>query len=243
MKLPNWFKISWWILLLGITGTILYYRVNAIISGKSVPIDILVFLIFIVLMLVPIFSEIELFGIKLKKEIEELKKDISIKFGDIKNEIRNNQTQTFNATIKGFGPPPPDNKLPELEKEIDRIVSEKLEKIGAPPELKLKGRIHVPDNNILMFKVRYNIENELRRIWEQRFLDNENEINRRYQPVIKIIQDLTKYELIDKNFYYILKEIISICNYAIHGEKVTDKQVKFVSKNAKQVLDYLRQIN
>jgi hypothetical protein len=58
---------------------------------------------------------------------------------------------------------------------------------------------------------------------------------------MRIIQDLTKYEIIDKNFYGIFREILSICNYAIHGEKVTDNQVNFVSKNAKVVLDYLRE--
>ena len=59
---------------------------------------------------------------------------------------------------------------------------------------------------------------------------------------MKIIQDLTKFEIIDNNFYGILREILSICNYAIHGESVTDNQVKFVTKNAKQVLDYLSQV-
>ena len=242
MKLPNWFKILWWILLLLLTGIILYTRIDAITAGKSVPADVFIFFIFIALMLVPIFAEIEFFGIKLKKEIEDLKQDFNVKFGDFKNEIRNNQTQTFNATIQGFGPPPPDNKLPELELEIDRIVSAKLEELGVQPETKLASRIDVPENNLLMFQVRYNIENELRRIWEQRFINKEPEPKRKHQPVIKIIQDLTKYEIIDKNFYSILKEILSICNYAIHGESVTENQVAFVSKNARQVLDYLRQV-
>ena len=52
----------------------------------------------------------------------------------------------------------------------------------------------------------------------------------------------TNFEIIDNNFYGILREILSICNYAIHGENVTDNQVKFVTKNAKQVLDYLYQV-
>lgn len=84
MKLPNWFKISWWIILLLLTGIILFKRYEAITTGKSVPADVFVFLIFVALMLVPIFSEIEFFGLKLKREIEELKADIKIKLGDIK---------------------------------------------------------------------------------------------------------------------------------------------------------------
>jgi hypothetical protein len=92
-----------------------------------------------------------------------------------------------------------------------------------------------------MFKVRYNIETQLRRIWENRFDEKAFDQRFRYQPIMRIIQDLTNYEIIDNNFYGILREILSICNYAIHGEEVTDKQVNFVSKNAKVVLDYLRE--
>jgi hypothetical protein len=67
MKLPKWFKISWWIILLLLTGIILFKRYEAITTGQSVPVDVFVFLIFVALMLVPIFSEIEFFGLKLKR--------------------------------------------------------------------------------------------------------------------------------------------------------------------------------
>lgn len=240
MKLPNWFKIVWWILLLGLTGSILLKRFEAISTGQSVPADIFILLIFIALMLVPIFSEIELFGIKLKKEIEELKSDLNIKLGDIKTEIQSNQT--LNQTINAFGTPPPDNKLPELQNEIEKIVNAKFKEHGVKTEHKIAGRIDVPEDNLLMFQVRYNIEKQVRFIWEKRFKGDNHEINTRTQPVNQIINDLNRFNIIDWKFYDILKEILSICNYAIHGENVTDKQVAFVSKNAKQILDYLYQI-
>jgi hypothetical protein len=227
-----------------LTGIILFKRYDAITTGQSVPVDIFVFLIFVALMIIPIFSEIEFFGLKLKREIEELKAEIKIKFGDIKNEIRNAQTQTLNQTIQAYGqygPPPPDSKLPELEEEIDRIVKAKLQEHGVIIDQPLASRIDVPDDNLTMFKVRYNIETQLRRIWENRFDEKAFDPRSRHQPIMRIIQDLTKFEIIDNNFYGILREILSICNYAIHGVEVTDKQVSFVSKNAKVVLDYLRE--
>ena len=242
MKLPNWFKILWWIILLGLSGTILYKRYDSIVTGQSVPSDIFIFSLFIALMIVPIFSEIEFFGIKLKKEIEDLKQDINIKLGDIKTEIRSNQVQTVHNTFQGFGPPPPDNKLPELENEIDRIVKAKLSEHGVSVRNILSTLVAVPENNLQMFRVRYNLENELRRIWQHRFENNEPNNRWMYQPVIKILQDLTNFEIIDNNFYNILREILSICNYAIHGENVTEKQVSFVNKNAEQVLEYLNQV-
>jgi hypothetical protein len=80
------------VFLLALTKIILRKRYVAITTGLSVPADVFIFIIFIALMLVPIFSEIEFFGIKLKKELEELKADINIRLGDIKNEIRNSQS-------------------------------------------------------------------------------------------------------------------------------------------------------
>lgn len=242
MKLPNWFKILWWIILIGLTGSILYKRYDSIVTGQSVPADIFIFLLFVSLMLVPIFSEIEFLGIRLKKEIEDLKQNMNIKLGDIKTEIRSSQVQTVHNTFQGFGPPPPDNKLPELENEIDRIVKAKLSEHSASIKDILSTQVVVPENNLQMFKVRYNIENELRRIWQNRFENNEPNDRWKNQSVIKITQDLTKFEIIDSNFYNILREILSICNYAIHGENVTDKQVSFVNKNAEQVLEYLNQV-
>lgn len=241
MKLPNWLKIIWWIALIGLTSIILYCRFDPIISGQSVPFDIFIFLIFVALMLVPIFSEIEFFGIKLKKEIEELKQDLNIKLGDIKNIIRNNQTQTVHQTVQTFGPPPPDNKLPELQEEIEKILSVKLKEHGVTTKITIAGRIDVPQDNLLMFQVRFNIEKLIRNIWEKRFESSDVDTRFKNQPMTQIIQDLAKFEIIDNNFYRILREILSICNYAIHGEKVTQNQVSFVTKNAKQILGFLSQ--
>lgn len=241
MKLPNWFKILWWIILIVLTATILYQRFDDIISGQSVSLDIFIFLIFVTLMLVPIFSEIEFFGIKLKKEIEDLKQDINIKLGDIKNEIRNNQTQTVHQTVQTFGPPPPDNKLPELQHEIEKFLNVKFREHGLTKDTKKVEHIDVPQDNLLMFQVRFNIEKQLRRIWEQHF-DGSDYPRLRHTSITRIIQDLAKFEIIDIDFYGVLREILSICNYAIHGEEVTQNQVLFVTKNAKQILDYLSQI-
>ena len=242
MKLPNWFKITWWLLLMGLTGLLLIKRLDAITSGNSVTADLLILLIFVALTLVPIFVEIEFFGIKFKKEIEDLKHDVNLKFGDFKNEIRNSQTQTVHQTIQAYGPPPPDNKLPEIEIEIERILKAKLKEHGLTTKNHIDSSMDVPGDNVELFKVRYNIETQIRRIWAQRFDRSDFEQRQQHQPVIKIIQELTTFEIIDNNFYDVLREILSICNYAIHGKTVTSKQVHFVIKNAKPVLDYLSKV-
>ena len=67
MKFPNWFKVTWWLILILVSGYILCHRINEIINGNSNQTDTVIFLIFIALMLVPIFPEVDLLGIKLKQ--------------------------------------------------------------------------------------------------------------------------------------------------------------------------------
>jgi len=242
MKLPNWFKILWWIFSILIIGFLLYSQIDIIKSGKSTNIDIFIFLIFTILLLLPLFSEFEFFGIKLKKDIEELKKHIDIKFGEIKNEIQNSQSVT--TTINGFGPLPSDDRIKELESKIDQMIQdsktgesiEPLKHTSNPP---LYSEIHVPENNVMMFKIRFNIENEIKRIWKSKFFEKDG----RYKPVIKLMQDLIDYGIIDKDLYNILREILSICNIGIHEDKLTEEQVNFVLKHANKIINYLKNFN
>ncbi len=125
--------------------------------------------------------------------------------------------------------------------EIDRILKEKLKFHNVNSDYPTNSNIDVPNNNLQMFKVRFNVETQLRRIWENRFQNGEFEGKNKHQPLTRVIEDLTRFEIMDRNFYGILREILSICNYAIHGENVTDKQATFVINNANQILDYLRQ--
>lgn len=128
-----------------------------------------------------------------------------------------------------------------MEREIDKIIKAKLHEhrneAGKKPDL-----LNVPKGNLDMFKVRYNIETELRRIWQNRF-EKETEFDfRRHQPFLKIITDLAKYGYLHENFPGVLREILSICNYAIHGEELSENQIHFVEINAVGVIDYLRQL-
>lgn len=228
MKFPNWFKISWWILLLLISGFILYKRSDAIFNGNAISIDVVIFLVFIALMLVPVFSEIDLLGIKLKQEIEDLKEYINIKVGDIKNELHSNHVQSIH--IQGLGTPSPESKLPDIESKIKESITPELNNSNITFD-------NVPDDNILMFKVRYGIETQLRRIWENHYQEQNKPT-----PMMEIIHDLMNVKLLNRDIYNPLREILAICNYAIHGKEVSENQVVFVRNNANEIISYLKQL-
>ncbi len=74
MKLPNWFKILWWILLFILLSYAVSIRFSSFEAGKSNAVDTLVLIIWFALALVPIFNEIELPGLKLKQDRDPLEK-------------------------------------------------------------------------------------------------------------------------------------------------------------------------
>jgi len=215
-----------------------FWRLDAISKGESAPLDVFIFIILVALLLAPIFAEVEIFGIKLKREIEELKSQIKLEIGDLKNVIKNNQVQTIHQNITGFGPPPTDDEIPELDARVDRILKEKLKDYYLDAGDQNNTSIEVPKANLLMFQIRYRIEQELRRIWMKNFDDTQN----RKRSLTWILRELTDNRVIDKQVYYVLREVLSVCNYAVHGEKVSQSQVDLVEKNVEEIIDLLARI-
>ena len=77
MKVPNWFRIVWWAVLLLLIGSILYARRDDLLAGRAVPADVLIFLVWVALLLVPLFQEVSLFGLKLRQEVKGLKEEVA----------------------------------------------------------------------------------------------------------------------------------------------------------------------
>ncbi|SFD70913.1 hypothetical protein [Thermophagus xiamenensis] len=191
MKIPNWLKVVWWIILIGITTRTLLLRNEDIISGKSVPFDIFVFIIWVALMLAPLFQEINIFGIKLKQSIDELKSQIN----EVKNEISNKNT--FNPTINLT--PTADNKIQELEDKYSKILDNILKNKGITSQTEPQNTFNVPESNQFLFATRFRIETELRRIWEYSIGNNQE---KRRTSAISILRDLTDNRIITKDVYY-----------------------------------------
>ena len=89
MKLPNWFKILWWFILLVILTIFLFNRYSDLIKGNATGVDIFISLIWIALCLLPLFEELSFFGMTFKKEIEKLKSDFTVQLDTLKTDIKN----------------------------------------------------------------------------------------------------------------------------------------------------------
>lgn len=236
MKLPNWFKIIWWILLLGIVTYFMSQRYNSLANGSATQMDIFIFLIWISLLLVPLFQEVSFFGIKLKKEIDSLKSDVKEQIVNLRSYIQN--TIQFNPQIY-LTPPSSDSQLNIIEENVRPILNEIMRKHGVQVPDTISSKMEIPDNTRFLFSIRYEIDKEVKRIWQYSAAKE----GKRPLPILQIIRSLTEFEIINPKLANVIREVYKICSFAIHGEHVTDGQINFVRDLAPQLIVSLKAIH
>jgi len=207
IKLPNWLKIVWWLSLVCFFAYLLFERYDSIINGVATAIDIIIFLIFIALLIIPLFREVNIFGIGLKKEID-------------------------------YPRPSPDSKLPEIRKIAEATLKEELGEQAVEPQPTLEATI--PSDVSNLFAVRYNIENELKRLTDLYWIIED----RKFYPktVIQKLEFLVKMKAIHRNLAYILKEMYAWSSAAIHGEQISEHATQWIRQDAAGTIQALKAI-
>lgn len=239
MKLPTWFRITWWALITGLAGWLFRSRLPAISQGQSTPVDVFVFLVFVALLLVPIFQEVSFFGLKFKQAIEELQKDISTGLAVLKADIQTSISNTSNVTVT-LPSAPPDEQLPNLEGRIKSAVSETLRELGVTAEgMRSPPTIQADDDTLFLFKTRYTIERKLRRIASVFAEFSEKPA----PPTVGVLTSvLVGQQVMNPQLAQAIRQVYSVCSPAIHGEETSDAQVAFVRDVAQEVLGALTEI-
>jgi hypothetical protein len=88
-----------------------------------------------------------------------------------------------------------------------------------------------------LFKIRYQIERELRRIWDRRMEAN---VFRRPRSVAEMATILESEGFIESRVVNVLRQVYSIPSPAIHGERVSQANVAFVRDVAPKLIATLR---
>ncbi|MBE9468579.1 MAG: hypothetical protein IMY72_09735 [Bacteroidetes bacterium] len=130
-------KTYYWIGLMIFFGLILILRFSGLFTEIRVEFFYAIFGLWVCLTISPLFGEIEFFGIKLKKEIEELKNDVKSEIQSLKFEINNSNNQQITL---GYGVPPSDNKIDELEKEVSNLLKASKKEHGIQNKIKIKEK-------------------------------------------------------------------------------------------------------
>ncbi|MBA7677698.1 hypothetical protein ES703_85960 [subsurface metagenome] len=96
MKFSNKFKIYWWAGLLLILTILSAWRLYVGVFNNF---DICLFVFWFILVLFPIISEISIFGLNVKKDIEAVKSELKTYIAEIKNQIDFRPTINLNTDI------------------------------------------------------------------------------------------------------------------------------------------------
>jgi len=239
MKVPNWAKITLWFALIAFFSWLLSQRYNAIINGNTNATDIIIFLVWIALIAAFIFQEVDFFGVKLKKEIGNLKSEFKEQIINLRSDVQNINMRAEISPHFYFPTPSSDSELRDLEKSIKPIIEKTLKEHGIDKLVPVTEELDVPDNTVFLFKVRYAIDKELGRI-TNRWWAPPGE--RRYQSSLEKAIALSNRGIIVSAAINSIREIYAICSQAIHGEDVSKASVKFVQEMSSPLLAYLKSI-
>ena len=218
------------------TATITVYlvaRYQDLSAGHAGPADVVVFLVWVGLLLAPVFQEVEFLGFKFKQQVQKLREDVRSDIQSVRAEIRNavDIRTTFSSQIS-IPAPPPDSQLPGLETRIKSAVAEALAAHGVRQPPPIPTDLQVSDDVAFLFGVRYAIERELRRLARERQL----EVPPRRMGGIQLSRLLTQAEVIEPALDHAMREVYAVSSAAIHAEDVSQAKVSFVREVGPQLV-------
>jgi hypothetical protein len=141
--------------------------------------------------------------------------------------------------------PPPTTRLPFNEEFlVTTIRREVLEKIPAPFKV-VETRVNRDispdqfigvDNALALAKIRIDLERELRGLAETHAV----QLPSRAIGISLIASELSRAEVLPESLLYPLREVVSVCNQAIHGYRISDEQTSKVFAVGESLIQALR---
>ena len=207
-------KRGWHIFLLIISSIYVYIYRFDIYQITELNAQNLIFILWLILLGLPLFSEIEIGSVKLKREIEQTRAEVKESIGELKYQILEMKVNNTNSNMLVFSnqPLPSKDELSQLQQHIEHDNS-----IRSSDNSDFK----ISEDNIYLFQVRLSLEKQLSALCN--FF---NYGERRSIPAMA--QFLVQHEVFDRKTAELIREIINIANRGVHGEIIDDDYVHFV---------------
>lgn len=220
----------WYIFLLIIsTSYVLHYRFE-IYELKEINARNLVFLLWILLLMLPLFSEMEFLGIKIKKEVEKATEQVNESLRNIQSQIMQIQMKNSVATNVNVGSDhlATEKKMDDLLRAFENMQQSRPNEIPAT-----KYYSKDEDKSVFLFKIRLEIETALRELCAKAGYNEQTFIPQmaRYLNGIELLSGMTC-ELIN--------EVSKITNRGVHGEIVSDEYIKFVEEAYPKIMQQIK---
>lgn len=223
-------KKKWWYVIL-LLGSSLYIVFNwtDITQFNEFDKSNLLFLLWIVLLIFPLFSEMELFGIKLKKAVENVKKEVKEDINDIKLRLDIISVSNSNSININNQPLPSKMELNTLQIESKRDFS----RIEHQKDISIDESIS--PETMYLFEVRYRIEKALSNVFDSLGYPRE-------KSLYSMIQNLIIRQKITPSTAEIILQIVNIANRGVHGEIVSKEYLDFVKDQYPNLINYLQHL-
>lgn len=217
--LYEYFSKIWYFLLLSILSYNSYSTFS--VEDEIMPLTkgSILYILNVILIFVPLFSEIEIGGIKIKKQVEALQKDFDNKIFHLSTLITNHNINSNNINVSM-------QPMPSSEALNDSIEYVKYR--AGVNNIQNKDNISKYYNDEYeqvgyLANVRRKIEIQLNEICEISL-----ESNRKGLPVSRVLRYLMKNEVINLKLGRMIENIIIICNRSIHGEIIDKKYIEYI---------------
>lgn len=197
----------------------MYCRHNHYATDDLRIIDKGAIVLFAIIVLLPFIQEIDIFGFKVKKELQ---KEIEINRKEIletKSEILNNLVQNSNVT----------NNYLLSDKNLEFTTKEY-------SSSKNKYKINNSEIDISMFKLKKEIVNKLIKIAEY------NDMISIPHSAGALVRILINEGYIPDKLYRALMQTLMICNIAIHGQSLNKSQEIYIENTSNIIIEQLDEI-
>lgn len=235
-KLLSFLKEKLWYIFLLAISTI-YLAINRFAIEKLDDASMLstVFIIWVILLALPLFSELEFLGVKVKKEV---KKAVEKSNEEVKASLNNlqqlvSQIQISNSVAPQFtinsGLLPSEERIDNLIKEIHLLNEQNKDK-----QVEQRDEITIPASNLELFKMRYEIEIRIREALELIGYTGKNRTS-----LMQATYYLNQQGVLDPTSTDLIIQMLRIANRGVHGEIIGQKYMDFASQAYPQIIDGL----
>ena len=225
----------WYIFLLAISTIYLVINRFAIKKLDDASMLSTVFIIWVILLALPLFSELEFLGVKVKKEV---KKAVEKSNEEVKASLNNlqqlvSQIQISNSVAPQFtitgGSLPSEERMDNLIKEIHLLNEQNTNK-----KTEKQDKVNIPAQNLELFKMRYGIEEKLNDAMDLIGYNGKNHIS-----LVQSAYYLSQQGVLDPKCIDLLIQVVRIANRGVHGEIVDQKYLDFASEAYPKIIDAL----
>lgn len=232
-KIWEFIKIKcWYIILLGLSSAYVWYYRFEIYGLRELNARNLIFILWLFLLLLPLFSEMEFLGVKIKKEVQKETEEVRGLLQNLQTQV--NQLQLTNSVANNinFGNTtlPSEQKLEQLLQRVTELQTSYSNSGAETKDSIPKGE----NKNVYLFKVRLDIETSLREMCEKIGYAER-------MPIIKMMQLLSRVQVIDRMTCDLINQVNKIANRGVHGEIVSDEYIDFVEKTHPEIMRQLQE--